>query len=347
MNHYPHHIGDFNTATRHLTRLERGLFRDMLDMYFDKEQPLEGADISLLARRLLCHTPEEVAALQFLLGEFFERLDDGRYQNLDCERVIALYRAQQDVQQQVKSNENERQVRSRARRSAIFTALQSLGVHPEGMTKMADLLALCRQHGVTVTKTGAHVTPKEGAAGGVASSGADGVTPAVTARHGDVTGNQNQNQNQIPPNPPAGGDGVGLAIASAMGVFFPVQRRQRIAEVAELVGDLIQCGTVTGEELLAAAEQQKDKHAEHDGKYCPGMLRWLREKRWLDSAGQPQAGASKGSWRESVAGADQVGRDLGLQGYQEGVDNCAGWRTLGDYVRVIEREMAKREQGVN
>ncbi|MGE8450704.1 MAG: DUF1376 domain-containing protein, partial [Pseudomonadales bacterium] len=37
MNHYPHHIGDFNTATRHLSRLERAIYRDMRDMYCDTE----------------------------------------------------------------------------------------------------------------------------------------------------------------------------------------------------------------------------------------------------------------------------------------------------------------------
>ena len=29
MNFYQHHIGDFNNATRHLTRLERSIYRDL------------------------------------------------------------------------------------------------------------------------------------------------------------------------------------------------------------------------------------------------------------------------------------------------------------------------------
>ena len=39
MNYYQHHIGDFNNATRHLSLVERAIYRDLLDMYYDTEQP--------------------------------------------------------------------------------------------------------------------------------------------------------------------------------------------------------------------------------------------------------------------------------------------------------------------
>lgn len=52
MNHYPHHIGDFNNATRHLTFVERALYRELLDLYYDTEQPLN-PDFNKLARRVL------------------------------------------------------------------------------------------------------------------------------------------------------------------------------------------------------------------------------------------------------------------------------------------------------
>lgn len=96
MNHYPHHIGDFNSATRHLTFVERALYRELLDVYYDTERPLN-ADLSRLARRVLAHTEVERAALQSVLEEFFVLLDDG-WHNARCDREIAAYRQKQEQQ---------------------------------------------------------------------------------------------------------------------------------------------------------------------------------------------------------------------------------------------------------
>lgn len=90
MNHYPHHIGDFNSATRHLTFVERALYRELLDLYYDTERPLL-ADATKLARRVLAHTDEQREALQAVLQEFFVQEDDG-WHNARCDREIAAYR---------------------------------------------------------------------------------------------------------------------------------------------------------------------------------------------------------------------------------------------------------------
>lgn len=91
MNYYPHHIGDFNSATRHLTRLERGIYRDMLDLYYEKEQPLPG-DQRMLFRRLLIISPEEVTAAQQVLEDYFVLTEAG-WHNSRCDREIDEYRA--------------------------------------------------------------------------------------------------------------------------------------------------------------------------------------------------------------------------------------------------------------
>lgn len=305
MNHYPHHIGDFNTATRHLSRLERGLYRDMLDMYYDAESALDGSDIGRLARRLLCRTDEEVSALQFLLEEFFELQEDGRYVQARCEREIDIYRAQQVGRDVVKKNENSRQVRSRARRSAIFSALRSKGVAPSGLAKMADLLALCREHGVTVTEDGAHV------------SGGSNVTAHGTACHGDVTANQNQNQNHInTPQPPAGGD-VWFQAAQDLLVHFPEHRRTRAVEAAGLIRGLVDAGTVSREDLVAAAARQAHVLGKDGGKACPGLVRWLRESRWLDVSAQTAATAVPENWRDTRSGVIAMGMTLGVGNWDE------------------------------
>ena len=77
MNYYPHHIGDFNNATRHLTRVERALYRDLIELYYDSEQPLTG-DVNRLCRKVIAVTDDEKQALDYVLSEFFE-LINGEY----------------------------------------------------------------------------------------------------------------------------------------------------------------------------------------------------------------------------------------------------------------------------
>lgn len=90
MNYYQHHIGDFNNATRHLSLIERAIYRDLLDMYYDTEKAIDATSIDRLARRLQCTTEEQKEALKYVLDEFFI-LEEGVYRNNRCEREIAEY----------------------------------------------------------------------------------------------------------------------------------------------------------------------------------------------------------------------------------------------------------------
>lgn len=336
MNHYPHHIGDFNTATRHLSRHERAIYRDMLDMYYDTEAPLDGSDFDRLARRLLCRDADDVAALQFLLGEFFEQRDDGHWVHHRCEREIAAFRLAQADRGVVKSNEKQRQTRSRAARSAMFSALKSRGVEVAWNAKMTDLRRLCCDYGVPLD-----VGPDAGKGGGgvVVSDTAHAVTVAVTdtACHENGTANQNQNQNHIkPPNPPAGGGSGGLAIATALSAHFPEHRRTRISEVAELIASLEASGEVTGEQLLQAAAQQAGMLGKDGGKACPGMLGWLRRSGWLDSAALPIGGAVASGWAETRSGIEAMGARVGMAAYEAE----PGLRLLSDYLAEVRRRLS-------
>ena len=91
MNFYPHHIGDFNNSTRHLTRVERSVYRDAIERYYDSESALT-TNIDRLEKRLLCQSSEEKEALTTVLDEFFTLTDDG-YSNERCDVEIAKYRA--------------------------------------------------------------------------------------------------------------------------------------------------------------------------------------------------------------------------------------------------------------
>lgn len=357
MNHYPHHIGDFNTATRHLSRLERAIYRDALDMYYDSESPLDGSDFDRLARRLLCRDAEEVTALQFVLLEFFEQQDGGLWTHHRCDREIAKFRAAQADAGVVKSNEKQRQVRSRAERSAMFSALKAAGVAVKWNSRMGELRRLCGQHGIVLpgveSDTGS-VTPHA-------------VTGAVTFPkcHGNGTANQNQNQNHIkPPNPPAGGasaseadadegspgggtagqgrqvpDAAATVTATALCGFFPEHRRTRLAQVAALVASLEADGTVVREQLLQAAALQSEALCRDNGKACPSVLRWLREQRWLDVAVLPAGGGVSADWSETRSGIETMGARVGMLPFEE-----SGYRLLQGYEAEVRRRLA--EQGV-
>lgn len=91
MKHYPHHIGDFDRATRHLTRLERSVYRDMMDMYYDTETRLP-PDLTAICRKIIARTNEEVTAVEQVLNEFFNTTPTG-YWHERCEIEIEAYRS--------------------------------------------------------------------------------------------------------------------------------------------------------------------------------------------------------------------------------------------------------------
>jgi len=91
MNFYPHHISDFNNATRHLTRVERSVYRDAIELYYDTESVLTD-DIDRLQKKLLCRSDEEKQALIDVLDEFFDLHDDG-YFHERCDHELSKYRA--------------------------------------------------------------------------------------------------------------------------------------------------------------------------------------------------------------------------------------------------------------
>jgi len=90
MNYYPHHIGDFNNATRHLTRIERSIYRDLIELYYDTEKPLTD-DIEMICRRILADDEIQVYAVQSILREYFTLTEKG-YENARCNEIIKEYK---------------------------------------------------------------------------------------------------------------------------------------------------------------------------------------------------------------------------------------------------------------
>lgn len=87
MRYYQHHIGDFNNATRHLTRVERSIYRDLIEFYYDIEYQLP-LDISEICRKILA--TDEATTVERMLNEFFTKTPDGWYHDR-CELEIEKY----------------------------------------------------------------------------------------------------------------------------------------------------------------------------------------------------------------------------------------------------------------
>jgi uncharacterized protein YdaU (DUF1376 family) len=125
MNYYPHHIGDFNNATRHLTRLERSVYRDMLDLYYDTERPLI-LNMDGLCRLLIAHSNEERTAVEQVLNEFFTETEQG-WRHARCDAEIEKYINQIEA----KSAAGKASAAKRAQRAQQPNNSSSTGVeHP-------------------------------------------------------------------------------------------------------------------------------------------------------------------------------------------------------------------------
>lgn len=95
MNYYPHHIGDFNSATRHLTRIERSVYRDLIELYYDTEAPLS-QDIDKLCRLLIARSDDEQNAVVQVLHEFFVESEQG-WRHARCDAEIARYHGNKEA----------------------------------------------------------------------------------------------------------------------------------------------------------------------------------------------------------------------------------------------------------
>ena len=93
MHYFKYNIGDFDRETRHLTRVERSIYRDLLDLYYSTETQI-GLDLTAVCRLVIARTDEERTAVEQVLSEFFTKTPNGWYQSR-CEREIAEYRANQ------------------------------------------------------------------------------------------------------------------------------------------------------------------------------------------------------------------------------------------------------------
>lgn len=98
MNYYPFHIGDYASATRHLSWDEDAAYRRLLDVYYTTEKPIP-LDERQAFRLVGAQTETQREAVKVVLNEFFEFTSEG-WKNRRADAVIAEMKARQQKQRE-------------------------------------------------------------------------------------------------------------------------------------------------------------------------------------------------------------------------------------------------------
>lgn len=224
MHFYMFNPADFNNSARHLSLVERAIYRDLIDMYYHSEQAIDTSDMDKLARRLLCTSEDYRASLEYVLDEFFvkrgkrhhhHRIDKEikayRYKNRNAVSNVSGNAVTFDVTQgvtlgndgcNVTCNDDdtpmtaaERTRKSRQDRKLMIDSLTNIGVTVDKSIKAADLRELYATHAETIASnvtTDVTETVTHSNDDGNASNAKN---DAITSNYEPVTNNHKPNIN--------------------------------------------------------------------------------------------------------------------------------------------------------
>ncbi len=86
MHYYQFNIGNYRSDTTHLTLLEHGIYRTLLDNYYLNESQING-DLRQIMRQISAKSDNEKKALENILADFFYKTNEG-YKHDGCEKVL-------------------------------------------------------------------------------------------------------------------------------------------------------------------------------------------------------------------------------------------------------------------
>lgn len=135
MNFYPFHIGDYASATRHLSWDEDAAYRRLLDVYYTTERALP-LEMRQVFRLVMASTEAQREAVQTVLEEFFERTDEG-WVNRRADAEIAVMRDKQDKQ---RAKANKRWQKPEEERGTASALPQH--PNPDAAAQIADAAAM-------------------------------------------------------------------------------------------------------------------------------------------------------------------------------------------------------------
>jgi len=107
LNYYEHHLGDYLRHTAHLSMLEDGAYRRLIDAYYIREAPLPN-ELREVFRLVRAQSKQDREAVETVLREFFTESPDG-WRHGRCEHEIERFR--------LKSEKARASIRSRWERA--------------------------------------------------------------------------------------------------------------------------------------------------------------------------------------------------------------------------------------
>lgn len=122
MHYYSHNVGDYRRDTTHLSLLEHGAYRQLMDTYYLTEKPLTLVHADLM-RTHSARNAEEVLAIENVLKDFFLRTDDG-YIHKRCDVEIEAFHA--------KSTSARESAKARWDRVRLEKEADAMRTHSEG-----------------------------------------------------------------------------------------------------------------------------------------------------------------------------------------------------------------------
>ncbi len=94
MHYYQHHIGDYRRDTSHLSLLEHGVYRQLMDLYYLTESPIPSLEFAI--KKIGARKQHEKLAVENILNEFFENQHDG-YSHKKCDHLISNFKVTSSV----------------------------------------------------------------------------------------------------------------------------------------------------------------------------------------------------------------------------------------------------------
>ena len=91
MKYYQHNLGDYASATKHLSLLEHGVYRQLLDLYYGTEASLP-PDLDKVCRLIGAYGTSQRRAVEQVLNEFFDKNSSG-WNNKRADAEIEKYKA--------------------------------------------------------------------------------------------------------------------------------------------------------------------------------------------------------------------------------------------------------------
>jgi len=99
MNFYKHHLGDYDSATSHLSWLEDMAYSRLIRLYYRTERPIP-SDLSQACRLVRAITKTEREAVKTVLSEFFSLFEDGWHQDR-CDTEISAAQRKGELNREV------------------------------------------------------------------------------------------------------------------------------------------------------------------------------------------------------------------------------------------------------